>query len=274
AGLATALCSWVTLWAILWGVGGAGGGLELGGKSWVWARVLWRGAKGLLGRGPPPCRASWASAKRILKLGIPIGLQATSESIVFTFVGVIAASMSEAASAAHNATMAWMGFSFCFALGLGGAASVRMGWAIGQEAWGALRRTGAVAMVSSLSLMAPWAILYSMFPRLPAGHTTHSAEALALAIPLFVIGGFFQLMDGLSAVVSGLLRGAGDTQPAFYITTLGYYGIGAPLGLYLAYIEGLGVRGLWWGLAVGVMVIGPTLALRFYWRISKPLARA
>jgi len=276
AGLATALCSWLNVGLILWGMGPpeAMGGAEGRGAE---GRGGEEGANTLgPSLGPPPSvlrRPSWKAAKRILKLGLPIGLQAASESIVFTFIGVVAATIGQVASAAHQAALTWMGFSFCFALGLGNAASVRIGWAIGRKAWGTLRRTGAVAMASALSLMAPWALLFSVFSHWPASLTTHSAEALALALPLFVIGGFFQLMDGLNAVVAGLLRGTGDTKPAFYISMLGYYVIGAPLGLYLAFIRGMGVKGLWWGLAVGLMAMGPAMALRFYHRISKPLER-
>jgi len=251
-------------------MGAMGSGLATGFCSWVGVGVL------ALAMGPRPQgtqrRPSWKAAKHILTLGVPLGLHAVSEVSIVALMGIFAATLSATASAAHYATMTWMSFSFCFALGLGNAASVRTGWAIGRGDFASLRRIGAVAMASSIALMAPWTVLFSAFPHLPASLTTDSAEALALALPLFVIGGLFQLMDGLGAVSAGLLRGAGDTKPAFYVTMLGYYVLAAPVGIYLA-LQGMGVRGLWWGTAVGVVFIGPVLAARFYWRISKPLAR-
>ncbi|MCL2012139.1 MAG: MATE family efflux transporter [Cystobacterineae bacterium] len=265
AGLATGLCTWIGLWAIL------RHGLQ---KKPSPSQKQVPPVPPVQPVPPPPRRRpSWASAKGILKLGIPIGLQAAAECTVFTLVGMLAGTMSQTAAAAHQVAMTWMSFSFCFALGLGNAASVRIGWAIGRNDLGALRRTGAVAMASALTLMAPWAAFFSLFPHWPAGLTAHSTETMALAMPLFVIGGLFQLMDGLSAVSSGLLRGTGDTRSAFYVTTLGYYAIATPLGAYLAFSKNMGVHGLWWGLAAGVMLMGPALALRFFWRTSKPLAR-
>ena len=247
AGLATGLCSWVGTGVLLWGMGPRPQGTRR--------------------------RPSFQASRYILKLGVPLGLHAVSEVSVFTLLGIFAATLSPSASAAHYAALQWMSFSFCFALGLGNAASVRVGWAIGRADFASLRRIGAVAMVSSLVLMAPWATLFLAFPGLPARLTTDSAEAFALALPLFAIGGLFQLMDGLGGVCAGLLRGAGDTKPAFYVTFLGYYALAAPLGIYLTFFQGMGVKGLWWGTALGVFLIGPLLAARFYWRISKPLAR-
>jgi len=247
AGLATALCTWAGVGVLLWGMAPRPEGTRR--------------------------RPSWHAIQRILQLGVPIGLYVVSESLVFTLVGVFAATLSPAASAAHYAALSWMGFSFCFGLGLSNAASVRIGWAIGRGDFASLRRIGTVAMLSAILLMVPWTVLYSAFPLLPAKLTTDSPQALALALPLFVIGGFFQLMDGLGAVSAGLLRGTGDTKSALYVTLFGYYGVAAPLGIYLATAQGLGVRGLWWGLAAGVMVLGPALAARFHRRIAKPLGR-
>jgi len=251
-------------------MGAVGAGVATALCTWAGVGVL------LMGMGPRPegvkRRPSWPAGLHILRLGVPLGLHAVSEVSIIALMGIFASTLSPAASAAHYATMTWMSFSFCFALGLGNAASVRIGWAVGRGDFASLRRIGAVAMASSIVLMAPWTVLFSAFPRLPASLTTDSPETLALALPLFVIGGFFQLMDGLGGVSAGLLRGAGDTKPAFYVTMLGYYAVAAPIGMYLA-LQGMGVKGLWWGTAVGVMLIGPALAARFYWRISKPLAR-
>ena len=258
-------------WGPLPPLGAVGAGLAT-------ALSTWAGALFLLWAMPPRPegtrrRPSLGALYRMLRLGVPIGLHAVAETIAFTLVGLFATTLSPAASAAHYAALTWMTFSFCFGLGLGNASSVRIGWAVGRGDFAALRRIGAVAMVSSLLLMAPWTVLYSLFPRLPAGFTTKSAEALALALPLFVIGGLFQLMDGLGVVSAGLLRGTGDTKSAFYASMAGYYVIAAPVGLYLAISRGMGVIGLWWGLAAGVLCIGPILAFRFFRRISQPLER-
>ena len=78
----------------------------------------------------------------------------------------------------------------------------------------------------------------------------------------------FQLSDGAQAVLAGVLRGAGDTRLPLLLNLAGHYLVGAPIGLSLAFIGGLGARGLWWGLSAGLTFVALTLAVRFY-RVSQ-----
>jgi multidrug resistance protein, MATE family len=72
------------------------------------------------------------------------------------------------------------------------------------------------------------------------------------------------LFDGLQAVATGALRGAGDTRTPMICHLLYYWVLGLPLGAYLCFRAGWGAAGLWTGLCVALILIGSTLL--YVWR--------
>ena len=78
------------------------------------------------------------------------------------------------------------------------------------------------------------------------------------------IAAFFQIFDGVQVVVTGALRGAGDTHTAMFCHLVGYWAFGLPLGWVLCFNVGWGARGLWMGLSAAIIVIG--VALLQFWR--------
>ena len=60
-----------------------------------------------------------------------------------------------------------------------------------------------------------------------------------------------------------MLRGLQDTRVPMIYAGLGYWGIGAPLGLLLAFPGGLAGRGVWIGLATGLAVVAALLLHRW-----------
>jgi MATE family multidrug resistance protein len=93
------------------------------------------------------------------------------------------------------------------------------------------------------------------------------------AAPLLAIGALFQLSDGVQAVATGALRGAGDTRFPLIANVLGHYVVGLPLGIALAFGCGLGARGLWWGLTAGLAIVALVLSVRFIRLSAEPIAR-
>ena len=54
---------------------------------------------------------------------------------------------------------------------------------------------------------------------------------------------------------------------------LGFWAVGLPLGLWLAFRADLGAAGLWWGLVAGLAAVSAVLLLRLYLRFGGPLTR-
>jgi MATE family multidrug resistance protein len=117
------------------------------------------------------------------------------------------------------------------------------------------------------------AAAFISFPGLFAGIYTENAEVLLLATTLLPIAGVFQVFDGIQVVSVGLLRGLGDTRIPMIVSMLGFWFVGMPVSLGLAFGLGLGAVGLWWGLVVGLGMVSLFLVLRIKHREERDLTR-
>ncbi|MBL8950326.1 MAG: MATE family efflux transporter [Myxococcaceae bacterium] len=204
-----------------------------------------------------------AGVKKTLRVGTPIGLQLFLEVAVFSAAGVIAGTLNEASIAAHQIAIQWASFTFCLAVGIGAAATVRVGWAIGARDTPAARRSGLTAMALGVLVMSSSALFFFTFPHIPAEAMTDRADVLEVVVALFTVTAVFQVFDGIQAVAAGALRGAGDTRFAFWANLAGHYGVGLPISMLLGIRLGQGVIGLWWGLCAGLIAVSLALLGRF-----------
>ena len=111
--------------------------------------------------------------------------------------------------------------------------------------------------------------LFLLVPRTLIGFFTHDADVLALGASLLAIAAVFQLFDGLQGVVTGTLRGLGDTRTPM-VTNLGaHWLVGLPIGYTLCFVAGWGAPGLWWGLSAGLIVAGVVLLAAWNRRVGQ-----
>lgn len=216
-----------------------------------------------------PSLAIWAQAARV---GVPVGLQLLAEFGVFALVNVLVALVDAPALAAHHVAITLASTAFMVPVGLGAAAAVRVGRGVGQNDARAARLGGLVAMAIAFCFMLAVAASFLVFPRLLAGLLTTDEGVVDATVQLLLIAAAFQIADGLQAVAAGALRGAGDTQFTLFANLVGHYVLGAPLGVALALGAGLGARGLWWGLALGLAFVAIALAWRFVRVSGRPIA--
>jgi MATE family multidrug resistance protein len=205
---------------------------------------------------------------RALRVGVPVALHMGAEVGVFALVGFLAGRLGPAEIGAHQIAIACASISFTVAVGIGNAGGVRVGWAVGAGDREAARRAGFVAFGAGSAFMSCAALLFLVFPRFLAGLFTDAPEVLAIAAPLLGVAAVFQVSDGVQGVGAGVLRGAGDTRFTFGANMLGHWVVGLPLALALGIGAGMGVVGLWWGLALGLSAVAVGLFGRFV-RISR-----
>lgn len=230
--------------------------------SFVQAAVLWnvlRRMPRIEGVG----RAENAGVLKIFKLGLPIGLHLAAEVGIFGAVTVIAGGMGPIIGGAHQLALQVSSFTFTLCLGISQATTVRVGGAIGARNGPGVRASGLSGMSLGLMVMTVSALILSLWPEAIARLITDNPEVIAVAVPLLRIAGVFQLFDGLQAVAAGALRGASDTRAAFLLALVGYWGVGLPAALALAFWAKWGAAGLWWGLTSGIVVASLSLTVRF-----------
>jgi MATE family multidrug resistance protein len=219
----------------------------------------------------PAAFAPRVGYRTVLKLGIPVAVQMGAETGVFTLASLMTGRFGPASVAAHQIALNLASFVYIGAIGVAGAAAVRVGHAVGAGI--SARQRGMVAIAIGAALMSVGTFIFAAFPAYLMQAFTNDSEVIALGARLLVIAAFFQLFDGVQAVASGALRGAGDVRFALVGTIVTHWGVGLPISLFLGFTLGLGVRGIWWGLTAGLVIIAFVLAGRFVAISKKPIAR-
>jgi MATE family multidrug resistance protein len=201
--------------------------------------------------------------RRMFRVGWPVALQLAAEVGIFALVGVLAARLGTVPLAGHQVALSLASFTYTMSLGIAAAGSVRVGIAIGSRALEATRIAGRAAFIGGGAIMSIGALLFALAPRQLARLVTDQESVILAAIPLFSIAALFQISDGLQAVGSGVLRGAGDTHFSFVANLIGHWAIGAPVAWYLGIHRGMGIVGLWWGLCAGLTAVAVMLIYRY-----------
>ncbi|WP_376096458.1 MATE family efflux transporter [Roseomonas sp. CCTCC AB2023176] len=204
----------------------------------------------------------------LVRLGVPISAAMMLEIGVFSAVGLLIGGFGEAAIAAHAVALQIASTTFAIPLGIGQAATARVGLAIGagrpREAW----RAGWAAIGLAAAFMAAMAATMLLVPDAlvrvfldPAAPGT--AEAAALGATLLILAGLFQLGDGVQVVGAGALRGLHDTRAPMVIAAIGYWPLGFGVGWVLGFPLGFGPVGVWVGLVLGLTAVAILMTLRW-----------
>jgi MATE family multidrug resistance protein len=253
------------------------------GSAWSTTICRWAMALGVAALGWPALSASWRRHTpgvlalkpylRLLGLGAPIGVQIGLEMWVFTTAAMIIGSMGTLPMSAHQIAINLASTSFMVPLGIGAAAATRVGNAIGRGDAAAARRAAGVAVALGALVMTVSAVAFWTVPLALARIYTNQLVVAEVAAQLLPIAAFFQIFDGVQAVGCGVLRGIADLRIAALINFVGYWLLGLPVGIWLGFSRGLGPRGVWWGLTLGLAVVAVLVVARIVSRFRSGIER-
>ena len=101
-----------------------------------------------------------------------------------------------------------------------------------------------------------------------------NAAMVGHAVQFLMVAAAFQLFDGVQAVLAGALRGLQDTRVPMIFALTGYWLFGFATSVVLGFFTPLKGLGVWFGLAVGLVVVAALLYHRWQRRESLGLLPA
>jgi MATE family multidrug resistance protein len=201
----------------------------------------------------------------VVRLGTPSAAQMLLEVGVFSLATALAAKFAAVDLAAHQVVLNTASLLFMIPLGVSSATGSLVGQAIGAGDRAGGRKIGNSALWLGLIFALCSSSLLILFADAALGVYTRDLAVLESAKRLLFVAALFQISDGAQVIATGALRGLGNTVAAAVSNGIGHWLVGLPLGLVLGFSMGLGVYGIWIGLATGLTVVA-ALLLWVWWR--------
>ena len=216
-----------------------------------------------------PWRLAAREFAALWRLGLPIGSTIVAEAGVFSAATLVMGLIGRIALEAHAIALQVASLAFMVPLGLGQAATVRVGHAYGARDPLAISRAGWSAFGLTVAVR-----------RLFCGGDDRRAAALrsrrssiSARRPTRRRSGSRSRCCGSPPSSSSSTRArwrsptccaaSHDSRVPLLIALLGYWAIGAPVGVALGFATPLGAVGVWIGLALGLAVVAILLLMRW-----------
>ena len=247
-----------------WGaprLGIAGAALASGvaeGSGALW--LLWRARRrGILG----PIVWNVPELWRILRVGLPaIGERLITHGMQLVFTRIVIR-FGVAAYAAHQVGLNIESLSFLPGLGIAKAATTLVGQRLGARDGEGARRMAGQATLLGFGIMSVWGLSFIMFPHAWVAVFTPDPAVLGYSVPLMTAMGLLQPPLALAMVLSGALRGAGETPSVLVAALIGGWCLLLPLAYLLGVAAGWGMSVVWAAMVVDWFVRWLVVSWRF-----------
>ncbi len=227
--------------------------------------LLFRGKHGLHLRGEDFC-PDFPFMKKAFFIGFPSSIEMSARAFGSIIMTVLVAAFGTVTLAAFGIGIRVLIFVIIPAMGLSVATSALVGQNIGAGKMDRAVKTNHIgSILSFIVLTIAGAVLFFVARPLTAAFMPEggvaideAAEFIRIIAPTF---GFI----GWQMVLTGTIRGAGDTKASMYLTIISQYVIQFPLAYLFAVTLGMASVGIWWSFAVA-NVLSTIVVLLWYMR--------
>jgi len=197
------------------------------------------------------------------KISLPGAVEQALMQLSFLFMAVIVSQLDTVSEASFRILIQIESLSFMPAVGLSIATATLLGKSLGEKD---VPKAAEIGYLSGFMGIV-WAVFIgSVFVVLPEeilGLFTREEIILTTGIPVMLFMGLNQLGLNLNIVISGALRGAGDTKKVMLNTIARLWLLFIPLSyLFIIRLE-TGLAGVWYAEMTSFAVFGSQLLLRF-----------
>lgn len=209
---------------------------------------------------------------RIIRLGIPAAIERMVMSSGQIMFNRIVASLGTTAFAAHHLAIVAESISYMPGFGFSMAATTLVGQALGAKDPDLAEKCGRETWRLGTIVMSFMGILFFVFPHYFMNFLTHEKEVIALGIMCLRIVAVAQPPFAATIILSGALRGAGDTKFPMYASIIGIWAIRLSLALFFGILLDMGLFGVWVAMAIDLFARGFLFYFRFragHWKQIK-----
>lgn len=205
--------------------------------------------------------------RRVVRLGLPLGIASLCEMSFFCVVTLIIAPLGDLMVSAQQIAINISAVLYMFPLSLGIAISIRAAYHVGagnKEGFDAMVRV-ALRFTYAAMLVFMCAAIYWRTDIICL--YTHDPIVISTASTLVVLCAVYQLSDATQALMAGLLRGCHDTTIITWANIGCYWLLGFPLSVILIrtdwILPAMGPSGAWYSFIISLTVVAIILYLRF-----------
>lgn len=203
------------------------------------------------------------TVKRILRIGIPTGIQRIVMSGSMIFYVSIIASFGTTALAAHQIGLRIESLSYMPGFGFAVAATALVGQNLGARKPEKAEQSGWEAAKLCAVFMGLMGAFMILFPKQMAHFFVSEPEVIDLAAWYLRIVAISEPPLALIFTLAGGLRGAGETRPPLYISIFGLWIFRIPLAYVLGMVLGWGPIGAWTAMTIDTFVRGGLYVYQF-----------
>ena len=210
---------------------------------------------------------------KILRLGIPAGVQMIVSSVAAIVVVGVVNRFGSNATAAYGAVNQVLSYVQFPAMSIAIAASIFGAQAIGAGQSDQLRRITRTALMMNFFITGGLILIAYIFSQNLVALFIVSPDVIGITETLLHIVLWSVLMFGFSAVLSGIMRSSGDVLIPMLLSLGTILLVETPLALYLS-TTSLGLTGIWvaYATSFSTMLVLQAAYYWFFWK-NKPIKR-
>ncbi|MDZ8118362.1 MATE family efflux transporter [Pontiella sp. NLcol2] len=209
--------------------------------------------------------------KRMLRFGFPSGVHWFLDVAAFTVFVLLVGRLGAIAHIASNIALSINLVAFMPMIGMGIAASILVGQYLGRNEPENAEKVGWLAMKIGMGYVAVTGLTFVLFPEFyinifngQSAATVSYEELLYTVRILMVMLAVWGMSDAIALILSGALKGAGDTHFVMYFQSAVAWGVLVPGQLIIVVWLRLSIYTSWACTLLYVFILGVGFFLRFH----------
>lgn len=206
--------------------------------------------------------------KRMLSVGLSVGMQMVIEILAFSIGAIMLGWISKESLAGHQVAIGMASMTYMISFGLASGTTIRVSHAFGDRDRNEIKHAVLASLHIVVAFMSLMGILFILLRNQLPLLFTSDPDVINVAAGLLIVGAFFQIFDGVQVVLLGALRGMADVRIPMFIAFFSYIIVSLPISYLLAFVFNFGYSGVWIGFVFGLSTAAILFGLRLKYQLQ------